>query len=179
MLLTSIGNYQYDPMLIKVDDSGAESWRRSYVQRASVSLGNFIPTADGGYAMVGKTYAYDQGRGEQFWMMKVDDQGNEAWTRTWGDRGDDRSWFCQQTGDNGFILVGSTDTLYQEWSDSLLLKTDSQGQEQWRTTFGAGSASRVWITDQGGYVLCAHSREDGESDHGKHDEVVHVAALQS
>ena len=61
----------------------------------------------------------------------------------------------QQTDDGGYIIVGTT--LFKESSDIYLIKTNSDGKEEWHKIIGRGSASEsgysVQQTKDGGYII--------------------------
>ena len=70
------------------------------------------------------------------------------WRKTFGGG---RSYSVQQTVDGGFIVTGSDKN---DKGDVLLLKTDGQGNEQWRKTFGGGgSGYSVQQTVDGGFIV--------------------------
>jgi len=61
----------------------------------------------------------------------------------------------KQTRDGGYIIAGNT-PFNPGHSDFLLVKTDSNGNEQWYRTFGGGSLEfnpSVQLSTDGGYIL--------------------------
>lgn len=80
----------------------------------------------------------------------------EEWNKTFGGTGDDEFRYVKQTSDNGFILIGFTDSYGAGGSDAWLVKTDSQGKEQWNRTFGGLNNEKAYSgqqTSDGGFVL--------------------------
>ena len=70
-------------------------------------------------------------------LVKTDVNGNQQWNKSFFDLGYAPS--IQQTSDGGFILAGtvSYETDTDAWfTDVRLIKTDSNGSEQWSKTFG-------------------------------------------
>jgi hypothetical protein len=67
-------------------------------------------------------------------LLKTDDQGNEEWVETYIGEGNTEGIMVQQTNDNGYILTGTT---FKPFSFTrtyvLLLKTDVDGNIEWRT----------------------------------------------
>jgi uncharacterized delta-60 repeat protein len=93
----------------------------------------------------------------------------EGWNRTFGGTDGDVAYSVQQTSDGGFILAGYTDSYGAGNSDFWLVKTNSNGGEQWNMTFGGASydiARSVQQTSDGGYILtgCTNSYGAGSSD---------------
>jgi len=87
----------------------------------------------------------------------------EEWNRTFGGVYDDFGRYgqsLQQTSDGGYILVGSirsyTPDMGSMYHYALLIKTDTNGNEQWNRTFediGLINAYSVWQTSDGGYIF--------------------------
>ena len=64
------------------------------------------------------------------------------WTKTYGFRPSKDYWdegrFVEQTIDGGYIIAGYSDTYCMSWyyADICLIKTDEDGNEQWRKIYG-------------------------------------------
>ena len=74
--------------------------------------------------------------------MKVDQQGREVWSSTFGGPEDEHGWAVQVTGDGGYIVVGDTNSSSAGSADVYLMKVDSQGGEEWSRALG-GSGDDV------------------------------------
>ncbi|MBE0524671.1 MAG: PKD domain-containing protein [Methanosarcinales archaeon] len=112
-------------------------------------------TGDSGYISAGSTGSYGSGDGD-FWLIKIDTNGNMQWNQTFGGTGGDWAESIQQTSDGGFIIAGTTTSYGAGYFDFWLIKTDSKGKEQWNQTFeGSGDdwAHSVIQTSDGGYVI--------------------------
>jgi hypothetical protein len=78
------------------------------------------------------------------------------WTKTFGGLNDETPACIQITVDNGFIILGTTQSYGAGQQDIYLLKTDSSGNEEWSKTYGGSSwdeGSYILTTDDGGYLL--------------------------
>ena len=86
----------------------------------------------------------------------------EEWNRTLGGIYDEFGRYeqsLQQINDGGYILIGSIEMytpgmMYNNYA--YLIKTDTNGNEQWNRTFediGLKNAYSVWQTSDGGYIL--------------------------
>ncbi|MEA3357598.1 MAG: hypothetical protein U9Q67_04150, partial [Patescibacteria group bacterium] len=112
-------------------------------------------TSDGGYIIAGSTESFGAG-GRDFLLVKIDSQGKVEWSRTFGGSGDDEAYSVQQTSDGGYIIAGYTESFGPGDIDFYLVKTDSQGMEEWSKTYGGdvnSVAYSVQQTSDGGYIV--------------------------
>ncbi|MDY6864928.1 MAG: hypothetical protein SVY15_03010 [Halobacteriota archaeon] len=125
-------------------------------------------TKDGGYILAGYTESYGAGN-KDAWLIKTDSNGNEEWNRTFGGEGGDAAFSILQTADGGYILAGGTGSYDAGMIDAWLIKTDSNGNEEWNRTYGGrdydlGMSARQ--TKDGGYILVGYTESYGA---GKED----------
>ena len=134
--------------------------------------------SDGGYVIAGETRS-PGAASRDGWLIKLDDEGAEAWSRTYGMAGDDAIYAIQATTDGGYVLAGGTIPSGEpalSRSDFWLIKVDSDGYEQWQRNYGnsegsvlpfsatSDTAHSVRQTSDGGYILAGKSTgESGSS----------------
>jgi len=120
--------------LIKTDSNGNEQWNQTFGGGSN----DVQQTDDDGYIITGYTQSFGNGEYD-VWLIKTDSQGNEEWNQTFGGSVWDEGWSVQQTTDGGYIITGTTRSFGNGNTDVWLIKTDSNGNEQWNQTFGGGS----------------------------------------
>jgi hypothetical protein len=152
--------------LIKVNADGNELWNQTYGTAETADYTVVVAeTADGGYALAGGSWPNVCGE-EDAWLVKVDADGNEQWSRTYGDSYIDAFWSITATSDDGVVLTGSTNG---ETGDLWVLKLDENGNEQWSKTYGGCNSDQGWwiiATSDGGYAVSGstYSYGAGNSD---------------
>ena len=145
--------------LVKIDASGNEEWNQVYGPYDAEYVAKSIQqTPDGGYIIAGYkgvTYMYDAV------VQKTDSLGNLIWEKTFGDQYAYDTGLCVAlTSDGGYIITGITSSYGAEAGDALLVKLDSDGNEDWITTLGGAdsdSGYSVQQTPDGGYIIAGDS----------------------
>jgi hypothetical protein len=163
-----------------------KQWDRRFGGGAYDTATSAQQTSDGGYVIAGFSRSLAGGdksqesRGDfDFWMVKVDANGNKQWDRRFGGTAPDICSVVQQTPDGGYILGGTSASGIggdkTEGSrggfDYWIVKVDATGNKQWDRRFG-GSANdnltALRATPDGGYILAGFSASPagGDKTHG-------------
>ncbi|MBP9673477.1 MAG: T9SS type A sorting domain-containing protein [Bacteriovoracaceae bacterium] len=156
-----------DFWVMHIDSQGNLQWQKTYGGSLDELFSTIQKTTDGGYVMTGYTTSNDgditnhQGL-RDFWVVKVDNQGNLQWQKTYGGNKDDWPYSVQQTTDGGYIVAGLSNSNQGDVTDNLggydfwLIKIDVQGNLQWQKTYGGSNqegAEAIQETPDGGYIV--------------------------
>jgi hypothetical protein len=142
-------------------------WEKTYGGERYEFGNQIIPASDGGFVILGETESFGAG-GSDIYLLKVDEQGTELWSRTFGGPEDEMPGEIHATADGDYIIVGGSASFGNGDSDVYVVRTDASGNEIWSQSYGesrdqAGIA--VHENPDGSFFICGlHSF--GRSDSG-------------
>ncbi len=146
-----------DVHVIKTNSAGGMVWEKTYGGEAYDRGYEIIPAADGGFVILGETESFGAGERDVY-LIRIDADGNELWSRAFGGPGRERAFAIQPTTDGGTIITGATTSFGAEGSDVYLLKVDGLGDELWSRAFGGEydeEGMAVHQTSDGGFFVLA------------------------
>ncbi|MEO0900894.1 MAG: hypothetical protein AAFY00_02350 [Bacteroidota bacterium] len=171
--------------IVSVDFVGELDWVRSFGGSGEDTAQSVIQTSDGGYAVLGYTNSTDGDLAEKslnvndYWLLKLDADGNLQWSKTYGGSKDDRGQSVIQTIDGGYAIVGyamSDDgdgTNNEGFHDNWILRLDASGNILWERSFGFSGHDHsydVVQTSDGGFFFSGFldvTSSGGEGNTGK------------
>ncbi len=146
---TDISNTKgsYDFWLVKVDGNGNLVWEKSYGGSGIEVSYDIEKTTDNAYVVVGHTFSTDKdisaSHGESdVWLIKIDEEGELLWERTYGGAGFDSGNSVKQAADGGYLIAGNSRSSDQDLTENFgendmwVLKTDSGGELEWQKSLG-------------------------------------------
>ncbi len=111
--------------------------------------------------------------GNDFWLIKLDPNGNKLWDKTYGGAGDERLYYgaLALTNDGNLIIGGSSDSGVSAMKskpnyggmDFWVIKIDPNGQILWENSFGGleeEQAQDIIPTHDGGFLVGGGTRSD-------------------
>jgi hypothetical protein len=126
-----------DFFLIRTNTIGDTLWTKA-IGKPSVDIGNSIAqTSDGGFILTGKTRGGPSGTDYDIYLIRMDDDGNILWTKTYGGVSDEYGESVEQTTDGGYIIAGYGLSFGSGNWDLFLIKTDNNGDVIWSKTYGS------------------------------------------
>jgi hypothetical protein len=146
--------------LIRTDAEGNVIWEKDYSKGVDALMYNPIQVGDDEYVILGGIAASYTRQEEDMYLIKIDGEGNEIWSQTYGGQGMDTGKMVRQTSDGGFILTGDRADEFptgdQYENNLVLIKTDAEGNELWSRTYGEKKLYMAWAvvqTPDNGYAL--------------------------
>lgn len=136
-----------------VDKSLNGGWEKTF-DKSEFDFGDYVmQTSDGGYIIGGETMS---SAGDiDIWLIKTDSDGNLVWDTTIGGSDSDVPNFICEMND-GYLITGLTRSYGAGDYDAWLIKTDTNGNEQWNKTYGGAGYDFCWTvfnTTDGGYIM--------------------------
>lgn len=171
-----------DFWLLKLDTAGYIVWQKTIGGANTDFLYSMAATSDAGCVLGGFSNSDISGDktenskgGYDFWIVKVDTNGNIEWDKTIGGAEGDILNSMIQTSDNGYLLGGESSSNIsgdktensQGRSDYWIVKLDSTGAIEWQNTIGGSEFDRAYSayqTEDGGYVIGGSSNSNISGD---------------
>ena len=153
-----------DSRVVRVDTQGREVWNVIVGGTGNDHLFDAVVTRDGGYLLVGNTEA-DRSLGFNGWLVKLDNNGSELWTRSFGHPGSIKGDYfssIQSVPAGGYIISGYTASFGAGRFDGWLVKIDEEGYEEWSRTYGGEGKdfiSQPHLLDDGGFLIAGGIQE--------------------
>jgi len=172
------GSCEYNPAF-----SGELLWIKTFGGSNEEDAISIVQANDGGYMVLGYTKSNDgdvTGKTTSdldYWLLKLDENGNKIWDKTYGGSADDLATSISKTNDGGYIISGFTASDDGDVSENAgfhdywIVKITSSGEIQWEKSFGfpgQDQAFKVIQTQDGGY-FAAGFLDVGLADGGGND----------
>jgi hypothetical protein len=96
--------------------------------------------------------------------VRTDNQGDSIWSHAYGGSSNDYAYSIIETSDSGYLMAGETISFGSGYYDMLLVKTDTQGDSLWASTYGGiggESAESVIETGDHNYILAGYTSSFG------------------
>ena len=168
-ITASLGAGSYDVYVLKLDKDGNLIWEKAYGGSAPEEAYAVQETKDGGYIVAGRTASFgDTGNSayplNNVYVLKLDENGELEWQKTFGGSSDDYAYSIQQVSDGGYIVAGYTASFGTGYDDVYVLKLNTNGDLLWQKTFGESGydrASSIQQTIEGGYIVAGYTDSFG------------------
>ena len=158
--------YGFDIMVVKTDPTGEEEWNQVFGNILHDMGLSVDQTLDGGFVVVGYTEIFGSGD-EDVLLLKLNADGSPDWEKTFGGNGIDHG-YTVKTIDDGFMIIGFTESFGAGNKDVWLIKTNAYGSPYGEKTFGGSGIDHgysVQQTNDDGFIITGYTKsEDGNID---------------
>lgn len=153
VFITNNGGYAIvGRKIIRINYLGDTLWTKSNIFGSS-AVKAAVQTLDGGYAFSGYTNSAGIGLRDAF-LIKTDSLGNIVWSKAYGGINHDEGYGLYQTSDSGFIISGSTRSVFPGSMCAYHIRTDLNGNMQWAKAIEGNERSETVIqTNDRGFIL--------------------------
>jgi hypothetical protein len=154
--------------LLRLNDAGDTLWTKSYGGTGDDHGYSAHHTQDDGCVIVGSTTTWGAGSDDAL-LMKLDDDGNTLWIRTYGGMNRDEAQAVECVNDGGYIIAGVTysfGTGIKDTSNIYIVRTDSLGDTIWTRVYGGEGNQGAWCIRPAsdGYIVAGYYRPNGSLD---------------
>jgi len=171
------GNHGFfDFWVVKTDGNGVLQWQKCLGGSGDDRATSVYVTGDGGCIVAGYTSSTNgdvtgmQGY-DDFWVVKLNTQGNIIWQKTLGGTDLDRAFSVIETSDGSIIVAGQTYSTngnvfgLQGGSDIWVVKLSPFGGSLiWQKCLGGNSYEDAWSIQQtadGGFIVAGGTNSTG------------------
>ena len=161
----SYGAGYRDIFLIRTNEFGDTLWTKTIGGLQDDQPNAMKKTSDNNYIIAGSTSSFGAGNSDVY-LLKVDNNGDTIWTKTYGGSMDDQAYDVIQTSDGGYLVIGSTTSFTSGFSSVYAIRTDSNGDTLWTKSYEEKysnvGCSVVQLSD-GGFFFCGLTQEYASS----------------
>ncbi len=159
----SMGAGKTDVWIVKLNKNGDLIWDKTFGGSENDEAHSIIQTDDGGYAVTGFTVLEDTGD-RDFWVIKLDKDGNKVWDRTFGGTSEEWANSIIQNKNGNYMVAGWTKSMGAGKTDVWIVKLNKNGDLIWDKTFGGSEndeAHSIIQTEDGGYAVVGWTKSKG------------------
>ncbi|MBL3547727.1 T9SS type A sorting domain-containing protein [Chryseobacterium sp. KMC2] len=177
-----------DGWVLKLNsDAGVIHWKKTFGGSNTDAISKIIPTTDGGYIFTGSSMSNNgdvagNNGYVDYWIVKINSDGNIQWKKSFGGTGDDQANSIVQMNDGGYVVSGYAEgntgdiTGNHGNTDFWILRLNADGGVVfWKKSFGGlypDQALSMVKTSDGGFIMAGQSfSTDGDvtGNHGGTD----------
>ncbi len=161
-----------DAWAIKIAANGNLEWSKSFGGSDGEWINDVQQTINGEYLIVGFTFSNNGDITNNYgiadwWVIKLQTNGNLSWQKTYGGSGFDRANCIQKTNDGHYIIAGNTVSsdgdviITHGGSDAWVVKIDDLGNILQQTTVGTNgseNANSILQTHDNNFLIAGNSQ---------------------
>jgi uncharacterized delta-60 repeat protein len=141
--------------VLRLDGGGNIKWQKTYGSDGDETAYAVAITKNGDIIVAGDTNSFGAG-GSDFWVLRLDENGNVRWQRTYGGDGEDHARAVAIAKNGDIIVAGTTESFGAGGYDAWVLRLDEKGNVKWEKTYGNMAddyANAVAVAPNGNIVV--------------------------
>ncbi|WP_333809268.1 T9SS type A sorting domain-containing protein [Flavobacterium sp.] len=174
-----------DYWVVKLDSKGEIEWDKTIGGKYVDELKSIEQTKDGGFILGGYSNSTESGDKSQknfglgdYWIVKIDKEGNIQWQETIGGDKDDNLFALTQTKDGGFIAGGNSNSgatnskskSNRNGTDFWVVKLNENGSISWQETYNYGKLdvlTSIVENPDGTFLIGGYAQSEVKSNNSK------------
>jgi hypothetical protein len=151
--------------LTRIDAEGNELWSHTIGGERNIMASGGLLTSDGGFLLLGGVLNYPA-QDDDIFLVKIDQDGEQAWSRTW-EEGNLIGNRIIQVSDGNYLIAGGytpAGDFDSAGNDFMFIKVDPNGEQIWTSIFGDDTALdwafAVVEASDGGFVAVGDITRD-------------------
>lgn len=145
-----------DIYIIGTNSTGDIQWTKTYGgNKPEYSFGILQATDSSGYFIIGYSQSFGGGDYDT-WLLKINNNGDTLWTKTYGTWGNDQGQEIIPTSDGNYMITGGSNSPPNNSYQAYLIKIDPNGAILWEKYYGGPNyeiGNSVKQTPDGGYIM--------------------------
>lgn len=153
-----------DYWILMLDADGNLLWEKTYGGSGEDRAKKIIQTQDGNFVILGTVFSNDgdvtnNHGGVDFWLIKIDEQGNLLWEKTFGGSSADQGTDVIEMTNGDLVITGETLSNNGDiegnhgFTDAWIARLDNQGNIIWKNALGGTMVD---------YFLAIQEMDDGD-----------------
>jgi hypothetical protein len=159
----SFGSGMGDAYIVRTDASGDSIWAKTFGGSLDERAYKIQHASDGGFIITGYSASTGAG-GNDVYVVKMDENGDSIWTRTYGGTQDDYGYDIKVCANGGYVITGKTRSFGSGNEDLYLLRITQDGDTIWTQTFGGSSddaGSSIAVMPDSGLLIAGETYSYG------------------
>ena len=140
--------------ILKTNANGDTLWTKSYGGPEPEYVYQILPYQNN-YFIIGYSQSFGGGDYDVY-LLKINQDGDTLWTKTYGGWGNEEGREIVLTADNHLVFVGSSNSADLDDLDIFITKIDLDGNEIWTKYFGGSEkefGNCIKLCNDGGFII--------------------------
>jgi len=119
----------FNGSIIKIDKNGNKIWEKTFGGKKDDEFASIVKMKNG-YIVSGWTWSKGNGK-DDVWLIKIDENGNKIWEKTFGGKGIDFTWGLFKGKEGNLIIPATTYSYGAGNGDAWVIKISKELLKKW------------------------------------------------